>query len=173
MILKLLSVCKGIKLVKEYLSDGTRRTHTWCYENGMALSFEKSKAILTLSNAIESSLTENQTDLNISIDGTQIKNTAQEKLLGVIIDKNLTWHSQVKKVKQTIAYKQYIFRKIKQFQPTQIRILYYNYYIKPHLEYCCTIWGLCSKTDIYALIKLQKQAARLILDADNYSPSFI
>ena len=44
--------------------------------------------------------------------------------------------------------------------------------MKPHLKYCCTIWGLCSETDIYALIKLQKQAARLIiLDADKYSPS--
>ena len=115
----------------------------------MALSFEKSKAMLILSNEKESRLTENETDLNIIIDGTQIKNTAQEKLLGVIIDKNLTWHSRVKKVKQTVAFKLSIFRKIKQFLPAQIRILYYNYYIKPHLEYCCTIWGLCSKTDIY------------------------
>ena len=123
------------------------------------------------SNAKESRLTENETDLNIIIDRTQIKNTAQEKLLGVIIDKNLTWRSQVKKVKQTIAYKLSIFGKIQQFLPTQIRILYYNHYIKPHLEYCCTIWGLCSKTDIYAFIKLQKQAARHILDADKYSPS--
>ena len=57
------------------------------------------------------------------------------------------------------------------FLPTQVRILYYTYYIKPHLEYCCTIWELCSKTDIYASIKLQKQAARLILDTDKYSPS--
>ena len=56
----------------------------------MALSFEKSKAMLTLSNAKESRLIENETDLNIIIDGTQIKNTAHEKLLGVIIDKKLT-----------------------------------------------------------------------------------
>ena len=89
----------------------------------------------------------------------------------MIIDKKLTWHSQVKKVKQTIAFKLSIFRKIKQFLPLQTRILYYNYYIKPHLECCCTIWERCSRTDIYALIKLQKQAARLILDADKYSPS--
>ena len=50
-------------------------------------------------------------------------------------------------------------------------MVYYNYYIKPHLEYCCTIWGQCSKTDTYSIVKLQKQAARLILDADMYSPS--
>ena len=43
--------------------------------------------MLILSNAKESRLTENETDLNINIDGAQIKNTAQEKLLDVIIDK--------------------------------------------------------------------------------------
>ena len=83
--------------------------------------------MLSLSNAEESSLTGNETDLNINIDGTQIKNTAQEKLLGVIIDTNLTWHSQVKKVKQRIAFKLSIFEKIKQYLPTKIRILCHNY----------------------------------------------
>ena len=89
----------------------------------------------------------------------------------MLIDNNLTWHSQVKKVKQTIAFKLSILRKIRHYLPTKTRILYYNYYIKPHLQYCCTIWGQCNKTDIYLIIKLQKQAARLILDADKYSPS--
>ena len=79
----------------------------------MASSFEKSKAMLILSNAKESRLIENETDLNIIIDGTQIKNTAHEKLLGVIIDKKLTWHSQVKKVKQTIAFELFIIQKNK------------------------------------------------------------
>ena len=49
-------------------------------------------------------------------------------------------------------------------------MLYYNYYIKPHLEYCCTIWRQCSKTDADLIVKLQKQSTRLILDADMYSP---
>ena len=49
-------------------------------------------------------------------------------------------------------------------------MLYYNYYIRPHLEYCCTIWGQCSKTDTDLIVKLQKQTTRLILDADMYSP---
>ena len=100
----------------------------------MALSFEKTKAMLILSNAKESHLTENETDLNINIDRTQKKKIAPEKPLGVIIDKNLTWHSQVKKVKQTIAFKLSIFKKIKPYLPTKICILYYNYYIKPHLS---------------------------------------
>ena len=33
------------------------------------------------------------------------------------------------------------------------------------------MWGNCSKSDIDTLIKLQKQAARLILETDRYAPS--
>ena len=79
--------------------------------------------MLILSKAKESRLAENEIDINININGTQIKNTKQEKLLGVVIDNNLTWHSQVKKVKQTIAFKLSIFRKIRHYLPTKTRIL--------------------------------------------------
>ena len=160
---------KEIHFVKEHLSNEAVCTNNWCYENCMALNFEKTKAMLILSKANESRLAETEMDINININGTQIKNTKQEK--GVLIDNNLTWHNQVKKVKQTIAFKLSILRKIRHYLPAKTRILYYNYYIKPHLQYCCTVWGQCNKTDIYSIIKLQNQAARLILDADKYSPS--
>ena len=162
---------KEIKIVKEHLSNEAISTNKWCYENGMALSFEKNQSYVILSNAKELRLAEEEIDLNLNLDGTQIQNTKQEKLLGVIIDNNLTWHNQIKKVKQTIAFKLSILRKIRRYLPTTTRMLYYNYYIKPNLEYCCTIWGQCSKTDTYSIVKLQKQATRLILDADMYSPS--
>ena len=81
--------------------------------------------MLILSKAKESHLAENDID-NINITGTQIKNTKQEKLLGVLIDNNLSWHSQVKKVKQTIAFKLSIFRIITHYLPTKTSIWYYN-----------------------------------------------
>ena len=72
-----------------------------------------------------------------------------------------TWHPQVKKVRKTIIFKISILSKIRKYLPTPIRILYYNYYIKPHLEYCWSVWGNCSKSDIDTLIKLQKQTNKL------------
>ena len=82
-----------MKFVKEHLSNEAISTNRWCYENGMALSFEKNKAMLILSNSKELRLAEDEIDLNLNLDGTQIQNTKQEKLLGVIINKNLTWHN--------------------------------------------------------------------------------
>ena len=131
---------KEIHFVKEHLSNEAVRTNNWCYENGLALSFEKIKAMLILSKAKASRLAETEIDINIKINGTQIKNTKQEKLLGVLIDNNLTWHSQVKKGKQTIAFKLSILRKIRHYLPAKTRILYYNYYIK-HTYNIAALYG--------------------------------
>ena len=70
----------------------------------MALSFEKTKAMVILSNAKELRLAVDEIDLNLNLDVTQIQNTKQEKLLGVIIDNNLTWHNQIKKSKTSNCF---------------------------------------------------------------------
>ena len=42
--------------------------------------------------------------------------------------------------------------------------LYYNAYIKPHLEYCCVVWGNSSNFNTYKIEKLQRRACKLILE---------
>ena len=48
----------------------------------------------------------------------------------------------------------------------QHRLLYYNAYIKPHLEYCCVVWGNSSNFNTYKIEKLQRRACKLILWSD-------
>ena len=68
-------------------------------------------------------------------------------------------------------YKLFLLKRIRHFLPKDTRILFDNFYIKPYLEYCCSIWGNCSKENINIIVKLQKRAARLISDADFFTPS--
>ena len=49
--------------------------------------------------------------------------------------------------------------------------LYYNAYILPIFDYGCMVLGQCSAYDIDRLLKLQKRAARTILQADFMTPS--
>ena len=39
-------------------------------------------------------------------------------------------------------------------------------YVLPHFDYCSVIWGNCSKSALNKLVKLQKRAARIILNKD-------
>ena len=61
--------------------------------------------------------------------------------------------------------------RIKQYLNLHARKLFYNAYILPHLDYCCSIWGNCSKELQNCVVKFQKRAARIILDKDFEAPS--
>lgn len=88
-----------------------------------------------------------------------------------MVVENLSWKQQVQKVRRTIIYKLSILRCIRTYIPTSVRLTFYNYYIKPYFDQCCSVWGNCSKEDSDTLLKLQKQAARLIIDAHSRASS--
>ena len=112
----------------------------------------------------------NKYKLNVFLGKSKIKQVTEEKILGCVVNENLSW-TQIRKVRQTIVYKLSILRKIKRFVPLFGRLTFYNYLLKPHFDYCCSVWGTSFKKDIDTLIKLQKIAARLILDVDYTVPS--
>ena len=60
---------------------------------------------------------------------------------------------------------------MKSYIPLECRKLYYNAYILPVMDYCDTIWGNCTKYNINRIVKLQKRAARIILNMSFDSPS--
>ena len=88
---------KDLEIVKSQLEIETQNTHTWCKDNGMVVSVEKTRAMLIMSTTKEARLPESDRDFHITVNGTIIGNTKHEKLLGIIIDKNLSWQQQVKK----------------------------------------------------------------------------
>ena len=46
-----------------------------------------------------------------------------------------------------------------------------NTYIVPHFDLCCVIWGNCTHNLEKKMVKLQKRAARVIIDCGFYTPS--
>ena len=60
---------------------------------------------------------------------------------------------------------------IKKYLNLQSRKLFFNAYILPHLDYCSTIWGNCTKENLDRIINFLKKAVRLILDKDINAPS--
>ena len=62
----------------------------------------------------------------------------------------------------------YLLSIIKVFLSFQNVKRFYNAYILPHFDCCCVIWGIC--TSVFE-DKLQKRAARAIIDIDFTVPS--
>ena len=101
-------------------------------------------------------------DLDITLDGEQLSNVTKEKLLGVTVEQHLTWTNHIDKVCTKINRSLALLRRIKQFLPLNSRILFYNGFIFPHINYCLPVW--CTSPNIDKIFKLQKRAARIILD---------
>ena len=78
---------------------------------------------------------------------------------------------QVAQVKKCTFYRLLILKKIRNDLPLEIRIKFYDYHVKPLIEYCSSAWGVCSKENQSKIIKIQKKAARLILEAPPLTPS--
>ena len=71
---------------------------------------------------------------------------SSEKLQGVTIDNTLSWDIQVENVFKKCNTYLLLLSRIKQFLSIDSRTLFYNAYILPHLDYCCVIWGNCSRS---------------------------
>jgi hypothetical protein len=87
------------------------------------------------------------------------------------VDENLSWNEHAKYVIKKMSSNLYLLRRLKNYIPRKTRLLFYNSYVLPHMDYCATIWGNCLKNTKYQIVKMQKRAARLILDTSLDTPS--
>lgn len=133
----------------------------WANNNGMALNTSKTKAM-----AIGTRQRLGDKSLNMKVGETPICYSTCEKLLGVYVDSNMTWTKHVDALLKKLNGKLNLIKRIRHFLPLEHRLILYNTLIKSSLEYCCTVWGSCSKEDLDRLLKFQKHAARVILNAD-------
>ena len=153
-----------VKNVEQTLQTEAKNVENWCQANRMNVNVDTTKGMLMGTKQKLRLLPSSDNCLNIEVQGQKIEQVTSQRLLGVEIDSCLSWNDQIQKVRKTICFKISLLRKIRHYLPLDTRKLFFNYYIKPHLSYCSSMWGQTSKENHNRIIKLQKQAARLILN---------
>ena len=159
--LTLTTMCNDVKDVESNLRTDTGKSFDWCKQNDMVLSLPKCCSMLVTSRQ---KLIKIDSKIDIDIDDTVIPSVSTTKILGVHFDDVLSWDAHIQNVYNKINKNLYLLQQIKQFLPIDSRKLFFNSYILLHFDYCSIIWGNCSQTHMYRLEKLQKRAARIILD---------
>ena len=144
----------------------------WCTQNKMVVNASKTKCMCIGSKQRLSALADEKLDVHFG--ESSINASCCEKVLGIHIDSTLSWSDHInyliKKVNSLLA----LLKRIKKYLIPNTRILFYNAYILPHLDFCCSVWGNCNKSCLDFVLKLQKRAARIILDeCDIKKPSKI
>ena len=150
--------------IQQRLQDDINKIADWTSENRMVLNATKTKSLLVTGKRLEKKALDK--DLKISCNGTEIEQVTSQKLLGVKLDSPLSFTEHIdgvcKKVSQRIA----VLKKIKRNLPLAERKLYFNALIKPIILYGSRAWSTSSEENVKRVSKLQKRAARVILDAD-------
>ena len=117
----------------------------WCSINHMVPNSDKTKILVIGTSKRLQYFDVNKYKLNVYLEKSNIKQVTEEKLLGYVVDANLSWIPQIRKVRQTVLYKLSILRKIKTFVPLSGHLTFYNYFVKPHFDYYCSVWGTVFK----------------------------
>ena len=102
----------------------------------------------------------------VMLTNSDIEQVDSQKLLGVTIDKHLSFDVHVEELCKKLSQRIAVLRKIRRFILIEQRILYYNAMIKQVMLYGSTIWSNCSADNLTRILKLQKRTARVILGAD-------
>ena len=108
--------------------------------------------------------------INIRIENVILETVEVSKLLGVNIDCCLAWSNHLEILANKISKKLGVLKRLKPFMSGDALLKVYNCIIFPHFNYCYTVWsGAKHSSNIDRLLKLEKRAARIILNVSEYS----
>ena len=127
----------------------------------MILNIDKTKVMLIASRQKRTVL--GDTVLNLQYNDIDIKMTTSDKVLGIYVDNNLTWNNHFNFLSKKLSTYMWLLSKIRTFLSIDHRVLFYNAYIKPNLDYCSLIWSNTSNVNINRITKLQRRSCNLIL----------
>lgn len=118
-----------------------QRYCNWCDNNGIVINPNKSNY-----------LSFNGANVVITINGWNLENPSFAKYLGVYIDNNLFWNYHVDHVLKLCCQRIGMFKRVLEFLPSHVVLLYYNAFILSCFSYCITFWFNNDRSGRYKLV---------------------
>ncbi|MCG8113294.1 MAG: reverse transcriptase family protein, partial [Candidatus Thiodiazotropha taylori] len=158
---------KDIDSIETYLQTDFNNGQRWGIGNKMQINYKKTSCMTA---GTRNKLANNR-PLNINAGDTRIETVSKQKLLGVYIDENLSWSAHIDHLCISISSKISLLRQLSHYVPRGVLKQFYQGYILPLIDYGSITWGSTCGTNVERLLKLQKRAARIILNAGFDTPS--
>ena len=153
------------KALKKRLNIDLKLLHHWLSANLIRLNVTKTETILFRHPTKKINY-----DLKLKLHGKRLTSNESTKYLGVCIDRNLNWKSQIDILAKKLRRTNGIISKLRHFLPQPTMIQIYHALFQSHLNYSLQVWAQnLPKTN--RLQKLQKSALRLITFSAPFTPS--
>ena len=132
--------------------------------NKMILSESKMKCLFVTGKRLCKCMENDK--LSTQVNGKQLGQVEFQKLLGVLIDDKFSLVDHISELWKRLSLWIAVLKTIRRFLPIEQRILYHNSFIKQAMMNGSTVWTFCSVDNLTKVLKLQKHAAHVILNAD-------
>ena len=106
-------------------------------------------------------------NLSVNIDGKELTKVAEYKYLGVILDESLPWNAYVNYFISKVSKKLGILGCTRGSISMHTAGIIYRSFILPVLDYCDTVWNCCRCINADNVEKLQRRAARIIMQTNS------
>ena len=100
---------------------------------------------------------------SIFINNETIEEVDNHKLLGIMIDNNLSWMAHINKLCKTVSKQVHQLCKIKHFVNIHARKLFLHAYILSSINYCSTLFDTASANVLKPLNSMYKRALKAVL----------
>ena len=102
---------------------------------------------------------------NIHINNIKIKNLNEVTLLGIKIDKNLTFKKHISELCRSASYKLHTLCRIRKYLTFEKAKLLANAFINSQFNYAPLIWMFANKSSIDKILKIHKRTLQIVYDA--------
>ena len=138
---------KDLDYLAHTLNLELNKLSIWFKANKLSLNLKKTKYIV-----FRPSQRRINCNIVISIDDQHIDRAKETVFLGVILDENLNWKSQISHIATKVSKSIGIIYKCSFYlSKTPLRILYYSL-IYPYFHYCNVVWASTYKTNLRRLV---------------------
>ena len=101
---------------------------------------------------------------NTHINNNQTKNSNEVTLLGIKIDKNLTFKKHMSELRRRASYKLHTLRRIRKYLTVEKAILLPNAFMNSQFNYVPLVWTFANKCSIYKILKIRKRILQIVYD---------
>lgn len=139
----------------ETIQDDLKRLEEW--EQKWMMSFKPDKCtILRFSRKI------NKIEFSYKLSGHYLQSVSHHKYLGVTLSGDMKWNTHI----DTVVSKAYgmlgFLRRNLSNAPRKVKIQAYKSLVRPHIDYCSSVWDPHTKRNINKVESVQRRAARFI-----------
>ena len=148
----------GLSCLKVRVEETIAQLQHWFQSN--SLKMNPNKTFFTLIGTTQS--LKKVANFHINLSGSKIVPCQTVKILGVLLDQDLSWESHISMVVRRCNAILSSLYKIRHHLTPEVLTLLVNAHVFPYIHYCLSVWGGATKGRLHRIQKIINFAARLI-----------